>query len=45
MSLLAVFFGLAVGNFVYAYIKGDYERAVDRTLFQGIALIVVAFLV
>jgi len=40
MRLFAVFVGLAIGNFFAQSLSGDnYELALERTYFQGLALL------
>jgi hypothetical protein len=42
MMLSRIFIGLAIGNFVYAAIRGRvYDSAIEHTFFQGAALLLV----
>lgn len=39
-SLFIVWIGMALGNFIVASFTGELEKAFDRTIFQGGALLV-----
>lgn len=39
MKYAALFVGLSIGNFFYQYINGgDYIIALERSIYQGVAL-------
>lgn len=38
MKWLFVWLGLALGNFIYAWFRGDYYAAADHSYFQGVAI-------
>lgn len=46
MIAFPIWIALSLGNFLYAYLRGgssqDYEKAADRTIFQGLALMLAA---
>jgi hypothetical protein len=42
MKLALLFIGLSVGNFLYSFfVGGDYDVALERSFFQGVALLCV----